>query len=174
MITFFKFVSLLLYSMTMFVPGQTKIQIKVLKGAIFNFLPNYFKEHHIVIVSTDKPSSFLYSPRVYTLDYSPINQSHPKTWLKLAIGNDVPGEVRIREIPTVTINEEDKIFEEWIRLINSTMFSYEKSQQMSDFVISDIKSEKLKSFFNKILEWKTPMNLYTHNCQHFSRFVQDL
>ena len=158
----------------MFVPGQTKIQSKLLRGSVISFLPNQCKEHHIVVVGRDKPRSFLYSPRVYTLDYSPINQSSLRTLSRLALGINVPGEIRIREIPNTTIDEENKIFEEWVTLTNSTVFSYEKSQQMSNFAISDIKNKELKEFFNKILEWKTPMNLYTHNCQHFSRFVEDI
>lgn len=40
---------------------------------------------------------------------------------------------------------------------------------------TDEEFSQAKKFINRIeKKWSTTMNLYTHNCQHFSYFVTDL
>lgn len=35
----------------------------------------------------------------YTIDFSPMNHQSPKTLFKMLLGQDVPGEIRVRWIP---------------------------------------------------------------------------
>jgi hypothetical protein len=152
--------------------GARALQTTILKGPIISLLPQ-IKAHHIVAFALDKPKSFLYRPRVYVLDYSPINQPYIFTLINLLIGFRVPAEIRLREIPNVTINETEKIFDEWEKMTDSSQISYEESLQITKTVSRKIKNKHLKAFINKAYEWDLPMNLYTHNCQHFSAHLSD-
>lgn len=150
--------------------GNLKLRAKILKGPIFSFLPE-MKEHHLIAFSLERPRSLFYTPTVYTVDFSPINQPHMATLLNLFIGQSVPGEIRVREIPNVSIDQEEKIFEEWVKLTHSNNLSYEQSQQISDSIVSDITHTELRRFVNKATAWDKSMNLYTNNCQHFSDYL---
>ncbi len=149
--------------------GNVKLQAKILKGPIFGFLPE-MKEHHLVTFSLERSRSLFYTPTVYTVDFSPINQPHFTTLLNLFIGKNVPAEIRVREIPNVTIDQEEKIFEEWVKLTNKNL-TYEQSQQISDSFVRNIKNTELRKFVNKAIAWDKSMNLYTNNCQHFSDYL---
>ena len=148
------------------------LHTKVIKCQILSFLPEQFNAHDIFVFSLDKKRSPLYSPTVYTLDYTPINQPHISTLLKLFIGARVPAEIRLREIPGITINETKTIFDEWSRMTDSSKISYEQSLQMSEFVASGVTDIEIKEIINKAYKWDLKMNLYTHNCQHFSKYLQ--
>jgi hypothetical protein len=125
-----------------------------------NFAPE-LRLHHIVMI-TDK------NLKAYAVDFSPINQSHPTTLLKLALGRNVPAETRIRQIPYS--ENESELLKNWIienNKINSPFHSERKSMQ----ILSSIKDSELKQKLLYLRSWKSTMNLYTGNCQHFSGYA---
>jgi hypothetical protein len=144
--------------------------IKILKTPILNFLP-YIKLHHIVIIPEYNNKS------IYTIDYSPINQTHSTTLLKLLFAYNVPAEIRIRHINLLKYNltytsiynniYNNELIDIWH---NTTSQNYLESQIISDNTLKKIKNKKIKNFINKIKNWDTSMNLYSHNCQHFSTY----
>jgi hypothetical protein len=62
----------------------------------------------------------------------------------LLLGKNVKGRVRLRHV-TKLDNSESQIF---------------------------IKNNKIKKIVKKLFEWDPTMNLYTHNCQHFSSYAK--
>jgi len=135
-------------------------KVAVLKSAIVNFAPD-LKLHHIVTI-TDK------NLKTYAIDFSPINQSLPKTLLKLALGHNVPAETRVRQIPYS--ENECELLENWI-VQNDKINSHSDSERKSMQVLSSIKDRELKQKLLQITSWKKSMNLYTSNCQHFSGYA---
>ena len=114
---------------------------RIIKTAILNFAPN-FKQHHIVIVEE-------YNRILYAIDFTPKNQSSPETLTNLALGRDVPAEVRVKYITNTDFYNDEKIIEQWL----------DKSC--------------IKNPFPQLENWDSSMmNLYTHNCQHFSSFLK--
>jgi hypothetical protein len=176
--------------------------IKILKTPILNFLPQ-FKLHHIIVIPEYNNKS------IYAIDFSPINQTHKNTLLKLLFAQNVPAEIRIRHINlskyNLTYNSyndnsyNDKILINiWhnnnlrevltheivdkkgqkfdtiklhVKEKNSQYQNYLESQLISDQVFKKIKNKKIKKFITNIKTWNTSMNLYTHNCQHFSQYI---
>jgi hypothetical protein len=118
--------------MMLFCDTVSKYHIQ--KTAIFHFLPQ-LKLHHIVLVNQDKD--------VLAIDFTPINQTYPATHIKLALGKNVPAEIRVRKI------------KEW------NMEEWTKAQSIDINAVSVLANMDKK-------EW-TKMNLYRHNCQHFSK-----
>lgn len=119
------------------------------KTAITNFLP-LLKLHHIVLINQNRD--------VLAIDFTPINQTQPKTLLSLALGKNVPAEIRVRKIKEWNMDQwnlnqwnlEEWNLEEWI---NAPLI--------------DINTVSVLENINK-KEW-TKMNLYRRNCQHFSK-----
>lgn len=145
--------------------------IKILKTPILNFAPQ-IKLHHIVII----PES---NKNIYTIDFSPINQTHSLTLLKLLFAYNVPAEIRIRHIDLSkynltynylynNVNNDNKLIDIWH---NNTLENYIDSQIISDNTFKKIKNKKIKNIITNIKSWNTLMNLYTHNCQHFSKWA---
>jgi len=135
-----------------------------------------------VVLQTDNPA-FLYNPSVYTIDYSPVfhlfdpekekeKEKDKGNLVKLLIGRNVPAEIRIRKIHDVTIDDDEKIIEELKKFMDLNI-TCEQSQEMSDSVVRSIKNIEVLEFFKKVTQWGRSMNLYSHNCQHFSRYVED-
>ena len=77
------------------------------------------------------------------IDFTPINQTNPVTQIKLAFGKNVPAEIRVRKM------------KEW------------NLQEWSKAPLIDIKTVSILENID-IEDW-TKMNLYKHNCQHFSK-----
>jgi len=73
----------------------------------------------------------------------------------------VPGEVRIRHIKGVDFTDDESIIESWK---TDTNMDYKR-------VYRAIRDKEIKGIMKRALEWPDHMNMYTHNCQHFSRFV---
>ena len=138
---------------------QGFIRIHTIHTAIVNFAP-MLKLHHLVIVKHNDPLDN--TNKIYTIDFTPIDQSNITTICKLLMGQNVPGEIRIRKLSNMDLTNEDKIIEEWIDQNNNTMNSNQ---------ICNITDPKLCHFVSKIKIWDNKMNLYTHNCQHFSKYV---
>jgi hypothetical protein len=73
------------------------------------------------------------------------------------MGFSVPGEIRILRIPDATGDVD--IIKKW-EYING------EKQKIED--------KKIRKIINKLYTWDKTMNMYTHNCQHFSAFMQGL
>lgn len=143
------------------------LQKRVLHTSILSFLP-VIKAHHIVLLQNTERAS----DGVYTLDFTPINQTQPLTLFKLASAQNVPSEIRLRHVKNVNIYESEKIFNYWEK---SIQLNYTESQKESIRVFNTITDQVMRekiSFIQK--EWKPYMNLYKANCQHFSRYVLEL
>jgi hypothetical protein len=146
-----------------------KINVNIIHSSILKDVPQ-LKLHHIVVLTTPVDKMKMETESI-AMDFTPINQPSPVTLLKLLAGINVPGEIRIRQItykPTSSTNT-DSIIE------NICMQQDEHiSKQISLQTVQNIKNVDLNNTLNKILQWETYMNLYTHNCQHFSHFVKDI
>ena len=139
---------------------QTHITFRVLQSSILHFAPSV-KLHHIVLLS-EKPNH-----HVYTLDFTPVNQTRTSTLLKLLFARNVPAEVRLRYIET-NIENNETILEKWSTMINMDEYA---STQLSKSVNKKIDDKQVKNIVNRAFAWSPYMNLYNHNCQHFSRYV---
>ena len=84
---------------------KSHIFLKILQTSILHFIPS-IKLHHIVLLS-DKPEHHL-----YTLDFTPINQTQRSTLFNMLLGRNVPAEIRVRYIITNIINT-DEIIQQW-------------------------------------------------------------
>jgi len=114
-----------------------------MKTAIVNIAPNV-KQHHIVIVEE-------YNRILYAIDFTPIDQSEPKTLLNLILAKNVPAEIRVKYITNTDFFDDDRIFDQWLS------------------------KPCIQSPFHSIERWNASyMNLYTHNCQHFSCFMNGM
>jgi hypothetical protein len=102
------------------------------------------------------------------LDFTPINQTHKATLLKLLFARNVRAEVRLRYVETNMENNET-ILEKWSTMINMDEYA---SSQLSKSVYKKIDDKQIKNIVNRAFAWSPYMNLYNHNCQHFSRYVK--
>ena len=120
-------------------------------AAILSFIP-LLRVHDIVIVPDNGD--------VLTIDYTPINQSHPDVLLKLFIGKYVPAEVRIRKMRVWNL-------EEWYSLPSIGI------SDVSDIVLRNKISKVIDAWNHKGMDIDRGlgMNLYKRNCKHFSNFV---
>ena len=128
-------------------------------AAILNILPT-LRLHDIVVVSDNNA--------IFTIDYTPINQSHPDVLLKLFIGKYVPAEVRIRtmrvwnltewyDTPCIAIDDihNNVLRNKIIKVVNNW-------NHMDVDMDMDMDVENSNTI---------GMNLYKRNCKHFSNFV---
>jgi len=132
----------------------------IIQSSVLHFIPS-IKLHHIVLLS-DKPKY-----HVYTLDFTPINQTKPTTLAKLLFAHNVPAEVRLRYIETAIENNET-IIEKW-HLMNKV--DQHSSYKLSQYVYNKIYNKQIKNIIDVAFEWLPYMNLYNHNCQHFSKYI---
>ena len=148
--------------------------MRVLHSSILHFLP-ILKYHHIVLISDNKcvlPNICNNNNNVYTVDFSPINQTESYTLRNLLFAYDVPAEIRIRRIPNIDFfSNDDMIIDSWSKMNNLTPI---QSQELSDSVFYNIHENKdIKMFLSYIIRnWSHTMNLYSRNCQHFSGFCE--
>jgi len=139
---------------------QSQITFRILQSSVLHFAP-FIKLHHIVLLS-EKPKQ-----HVYTLDFTPINQTHRSTLLKMLFARNVPAEVRLRYIETNMENNET-IMQKWSSMINMDEYG---SAKLSKTVYNNIYNEQIKNIVTRAFTWSPYMNLYKHNCQHFSHYV---
>ena len=111
--------------------------------AIVSFMPN-LKLHDVVIIYKTNSKS------IYTIDYTPTHQDNLLT--DLLIGKHVPAHIRIRKL-------------------NS--WDLDKWYQTKPINFVDIYDSNLRKHLLTIQnDWNNNgMNLYNHNCKHFSHFV---
>jgi hypothetical protein len=139
--------------------------ITLLKTSILNFIP-ILKLHHIILLYDKKYNN------IYTIDFSPINQSSTKTLLKLLFNKNVNAEIRVRLIKNIMLNDSNKIIEQWN---NINKVDYITSQKITYKTYNNIYNSEIKDFIKFIINHYNKngnfMNLYTNNCQTFSKFI---
>jgi len=149
------------------------ISFRILKTAILNFLPSV-KLHHIILLS-ENPSH-----HVYTLDFTPINQTNITTLVKLLLGQNVHAEVRIRYIKMDngcdicsdnSNNIIDTAFVEKWDSINKLNEKMSKQLSKNTYNNIDIDNKQVHDIIESSFLWYEYMNLYNHNCQHFSKYI---
>jgi len=116
---------------------------RILKTAVVDFAPE-IKQHHIVILEQ-------HNRILYAVDFTPLFQSNSRTLAKLLCGQNVPAEVRVKFIVGVDFYDDDGVIAQWIDkpCISNSL-----------------------SVLPCLDNWNaSTMNLYTHNCQHFSAFM---
>lgn len=142
---------------------HSQITYHVLHSSALHFMP-FIKQHHI-FVFTDKPQYY-----VYTLDFSPFNQKNVSTLVRMLLARNVPGEIRLRQVIT-NIENSDVIIDRWNKMNRLDAMS---SWLLSKNTYNTIRNPQIKAIVDKSLKWQPYMNLYTHNCQHFSHFVKNI
>lgn len=173
-IIFIQYRLLLLLLLLLLYHGNN-VSFRILKTAILHLFPT-IKLHHIILLS-DNPSH-----HVYTLDFTPINQTNITTLVKLLLGQNVDAEVRLRYIKmdndrdicsgnsnNEIDNENDNTFvEKWdnINKLNEKM-----SKQVTKNTYNNIDNKQLQHIIGSSFLWPEYMNLYCHNCQHFSKYM---
>jgi hypothetical protein len=155
---------LLLLLLLLLLYRSNNITFRVLKTAILQFFPT-IKLHHIILLS-ENPSH-----HVYTLDFTPINQTNITTLVKLLLGQNVDAEVRLRYITMDNerdICSDNTFVEKWdnINKLNEKM-----SKQLSKNTYNTINNKQLQHIIESSFLWHEYMNLYNHNCQHFSKYI---
>lgn len=110
---------------------------------VLHFLPQ-LKLHHVVVIK-DKS--------MYAIDFTPINQSEFFTIGKLFLGQNVPAKIRVIPLQNSSFDNEESLIAEWNHLRENS-YTYDN--------VSLFKGWKNDS-----------MNLYFHNCHHFSEFLQE-
>ena len=149
-------------------------QTKIINTPIFYSLPK-MKFHHIILTTKNKELDKMKD--VYIFDYSQRAKLNPFTVLKLVIGCSVPSEIRVIHFPEVN---ETTLINDWYKKaslpndLNKVLIKLHNENKpptcpfMSLFKSSDYKNndniDKIIKKFNK------PFNLYTNNCQSFSKY----
>ena len=126
------------------------IETRVMNTSVHWACP-FLKLHHLVLFSNPSVER-----SVYIVDFSPVNQTDTSTLKNLVMGKNVPGELRIRYLKNATIHDDEKILD----IIDSR----------EKYVAT--KDKRIQKIIEKIQTWnETDMNMYTRNCQHFSKFA---
>ena len=122
-------------------------------AAILNILPG-LRVHDIVVISENNA--------ILTIDYTPINQSHPDVLLKLFMGKYVPAEVRIRRMRVWNLTE-------WYHTPCITIDDIHNNESRNKIikVVNNWNHMDVDMVNSNIIG----MNLYKRNCKHFSNFV---
>ena len=142
-----------------------KLQFRIMNTPILGFFPQ-LKLHHIVLLKKNK--------NLYSIDFTPLNQGYAKTQLQLLLGKNVEGEIRLRDLNNIDINDDKQIALKW----NNNSFTGKESRELTNKVYKSIKDAELKVLLYKLLYWEVKnnqtMNLYIHNCQHFSGYARNI
>lgn len=132
-----------------------------------------FQIHHVVVLSAPG------SDQIWTLDYSPLN--HLVAVPKLLKGESVEAEIRLRMLQGTPIKDLQTIKRKWLCVgfpdtaenclvdDNSKILTFAEMMAMTD--VDDTVKTVIEQIYRK---WSCSMNLYNHNCQHFSDFVADM
>ena len=142
---------------------HSQIMHRVLYSSALHFMP-FIRQHHIFVL-TDKPQYY-----VYTLDFSPFNQKNVSILVRMLFARNVPGEIRLRQVVT-NIENDHVIIKQWNKMNRVDPIA---SWQLSKNIYHKIRNPQIKAIVGKSLQWQPYMNLYNHNCQHFSRFVKNI
>lgn len=145
---------------------------RVLHSGILGFLPE-LKLHHLVVlspISNNKNRNNKKSTDTYVIDFSPLDAGSPSTLLKLALSMNVPAETRLRVIRNGSGMTDSEFIGAW-HAMNPADTT--ESLELSNKVYRSIRDRRLKTLLDSVFTWNNEMNLYTHNCQHFSAFVSE-
>jgi hypothetical protein len=145
---------------------------RVLHSGILGFLPE-LKLHHLVVlspISNNKNRNNKKSADTYVIDFSPLDAGSPSTLLKLALAMNVPAETRLRVIRNGSSMSDSEFIGAW-HAMNPADTT--ESLELSNKVYRSIRDRRLKTLLDSVFTWNNEMNLYTHNCQHFSAFVSE-
>lgn len=127
-------------------------RIHVLETPILDFLPN-LKLHHVVILEKDN--------RVYAVDFTPTGKRDFKTVARLLLGFSEPAEIRFLPITNVDFADKKALIKKWENIRDIKPGKYAKLDKNK------------KEIVNLLKDWKNDsVNMYCHNCQHFSHFVK--
>lgn len=133
---------LMFYSYGLSFGLHNRYRIRILKTAVVPILPD-LKQHHVVVVEH-------YNRILYAIDFTPLNQSSIGTLTSLALARDVPAEVRVKFLTNVDFHDDSGIIHQWLH---------------KPCVLSG------SAIFPCLDLWNSSfMNVYFHNCQHFSAF----
>ena len=130
------------------------IYIKVLHTPIISPI-SYLKLHHLIVLTNDNKN-------IYTMDFTPINQTDLKTKILLLLNYNVSAEIRIKKIINSNYHDELDIIKKW-----STQETSE-TQIITKKNMKYIHDREIKKIIMKTSNYDSQMNLYTNNCQHFS------
>jgi hypothetical protein len=141
---------------------------KVFNSAIVSFLPE-LKLHNVVTVKKEKVNpqcnfkhktanfdSSINLNDFYVFDYTPKQQPDALGYVKMFLGYELPGIIRVIHIEKST---EEKLIDDWHN-ISKTKPDYKKH----------LKKFGDKRINNIIEKWETSFNVYSHNCRHFSSY----
>jgi hypothetical protein len=155
----------ILFTFCLLIGNATKIVTRILKTPITGISKNP-QLHHVVLISNTHD--------LYTIDFSPMRSqiiSPEKTAIDLFLARYVPGEIRVREIQNCTFEEDRKIIDLWNKSNNvTTLVSLHQTISAIQTMNDTFLREKMMYI---IQHWDTSMQLYTNNCQHFSRYAKN-
>lgn len=121
-------------------------RITILETPVLDFLPN-LKLHHVVILEKNN--------NMYAVDFTPTGKRDFKTISKLLLGFNQPAEIRFLKITKMDFTDKNALIKKWENMRDTT------------------KKTNPKEIVELFKEWKNDsMNMYCHNCQHFSHFVK--
>lgn len=157
-------------------PCVIDYDLNVLNSGVVNFAP-WLELHHVVMLSAKSEKA----AGVFAVDFSPYNQTSPQVLLQLLSGKSVPAEVRVRWIPNSNkLNNLKELKKTWSCL--GPAGDLERSELDAILNSSSPTLDTLKEDYESVIQliarikrkWNCRMNLYSHNCQHFSAFVERL
>ena len=114
---------------------------RIVTTSISRFFPS-IRQHHIVL---HQPAENI----THAIDFTPIDQGKIGIQLRLIFGGNVPAEIRVKLLEHVDIvnDSEDVLLRKWTLARRVDLRDTEYHELYSNW---------------------TTMQLYTHNCQHFS------
>ena len=142
-------------------------RIKVFNSAIISFIPQ-LKLHKIVTVKKEKGrkhQKFHYKASnfdnislndFYVFDYSPKEQPSFIDYIKMFLGCELPGIIRVIHIEKTT---EKNLIADWNNVVKTNPDYKKFLHKFGD-----------KRVDNIIEKWKGPFNVYSQNCRHFSKY----
>jgi len=115
--------------------------------------------HHVILM---KETPFQeYESRlenIYLLDFSPCDDiTNYGTLWKMVTGQKINGKVRLLHLDDCDLSE----------TFLPSLLENPQTRRPLD-TIQDLD----RDLYNKVQEWDTAFQLYTHNCQHFGRHIQ--
>jgi len=163
--------------------GKLPVNFHVLTSPALDFAP-WLEIHHVVLLGVPG------STKVFAVDYSPLNQRVDGTVGKLIRGKHVPAEIRVRLIDSTSTMDVADIKRKWTCMggtgaadVTVSAAECEVNEgsgvvtlaQLAALAEADESLQVVRQIIDRIhRRWSCNMNLYTHNCQHFSHFVRDM
>jgi len=142
---------------------------KVFNSAIVSFLPE-LKLHNVVTIKKEtKLKNFRIMQQhkkkqiesrelnnFYVFDYTPKYQPDAFGYVKMFLGYELPGIVRVIHIEK---SSEEKLIEDWHNIAKTNPDYKNHLKKFGDKRVNNI-----------IEKWETSFNVYSHNCRHFSSY----